>query len=144
MKEVTDDIWKYWDAGEWVCVTTNGIIKNDGTAVMGKGIAKQAADKFPGLPKQLAWKLDRFGNHVYAFLPYRIFTFPTKHDWRDPSKMELILRSCAELRQMSAGKVYLPRPGCSNGGLDWNEVRPLVHAALPEDWFVLVSLPEES
>jgi hypothetical protein len=143
MIEITGDIWHYWNQNEWVCVTTNGIVKNDGAAVMGAGVALQAAEQFPGLPRQLAWKLKTFGNHVYAFLPYRVFTFPTKHDWKDPSKVELILQSCAELRQMSAGKVYLPRPGCSNGGLDWNEVKPLMQAALPEDWFIVVSLPGE-
>jgi len=141
MIEITGNIWDFWDAGEWVCITTNGIVKSGGLAIMGRGIAKQAVDRAPAIQKQLAWKLNTFGNHVYAFLPHRMFSFPTKHNWRDPSDLNLIAQSCRELRMMSAGRVYLPRPGCSNGGLDWNEVKRIIAGILIEEWFVVVSLP---
>jgi len=141
MKQVEGDIWELWSTGNWIGVTTNGCIRKDGLAVMGRGIAKDAADRFPKLPQQLAWKLKNYGNHVFFFLPYRIFTFPTKNDWKDPSDLSLIRQSCEELRMISAGRVFLPRPGCSNGKLAWDEVEPILSEVLAEDWFTVVSLP---
>ena len=140
MIETTGNLWDFWEAGEWVGITTNGIVKSNGLAVMGRGIAKQAVDRVPEIQKQLAWKLNTSGNHVYAFLKHHMFSFPTKQDWRYPSNLELIGQSCRELRTFSAGRVYLPRPGCSNGGLHWSEVKPVLEKYLPEEWFVVVSL----
>jgi len=140
MIEITGNIWDFWDAGEWVCITTNGIVKANGCAVMGAGVAKEAAQRLPALPRQLGWKITNFGNHVYVFLQHRVITFPTKNDWRDPSSMELISESCRELRFITAGRIYLPRPGCKNGGLSWTDVKPVLEQWLPEEWFIVVSL----
>jgi hypothetical protein len=143
MKQVTGDIWNFWESGEWVAITTNGQTRDsDGTAVMGRGVAKQAADRFPGLPKQLAYKLNNFGNHVFIFLKYRIVTFPTKNDWRNPSDIGLIRQSCQELKKVTAGRIYLPRPGCSNGQLSWEQVRPVLEDELKDDWFIVVNFEE--
>lgn len=144
MIETTGNIWDYWEQGEWVCVTTNGIVKSGGLAVMGRGVAKQAVDRVPEIQRQLGWKIAMHGNHVFTFLPHRIITFPTKEDWRNASLPHLIARSCRELRRQTAGRVYLPRPGCSNGGLDWEDVKPILETELPDDWFVVVSLKENS
>jgi len=50
MQEITGDIWEQHKLGRWIVITTNGAIKNDGSCVMGRGVAKQAADKYPELP----------------------------------------------------------------------------------------------
>lgn len=138
MKELTGNIWSFHESGEWIGVTTNGIVKSDGCAVMGKGIALEAAKRFPKLPIQLAFKLRKSGNHVFFFLPYRIVTIPTKDDWKDDSKIELIERSCMELREASAGKVYLPPLGCGNGRLEWKSVKERISPILDQDWFTVV------
>jgi hypothetical protein len=138
VKEQVDNLWDIYDAGNWIGVTTNGVVKSDGSAVMGKGIALDAAKRFPNLPKQLAFKLKESGNHVFFFLQYRIVTIPTKDDWKENSKIELIKQSCQELRMFSAGKLYLPPLGCGNGGLLWNDVRAVIAPILDQDWFVVV------
>jgi len=134
-------IWKKHEKGYFIAVTTNGVVKADGTCVMGKGIALQAAQKFPTLPEKLGYKLRRSGNHVYAFLEIRILSFPTKHDWRDPSSLSLIKQSCEELvailHEYNIDRLYMTRPGCGNGRLDWNDVKPILEGTL-DDRFIIV------
>lgn len=48
------------------CITTNGFIKKDGSCVMGRGCAKQAATRWPVLPKVLGRNINDYGNVVLA------------------------------------------------------------------------------
>jgi hypothetical protein len=138
MIEIKGDIWSFWQAREWVVITTNGVVKRNGCAVMGKGIALQAAQRFPDLPKQLGIKIKEMGNYVFKFPDFRLYTFPTKHDWRNISDIKLIEDSCMQLKLLSYGMIYMPRPGCENGGLNWEQVKPVIQSILTEDRFVLV------
>ena len=84
MKEVIGDIWDYHDQGHWIVITTNGIVKSNGEAVMGKGIALQAKQRYPDLPKELGQSITFCGNTVRVlgrppFSGYRLVSFPTKH-----------------------------------------------------------------
>jgi hypothetical protein len=138
--EASHDIWDLHDDGYWICITTNGMTKNNGEAVMGKGIALEAAQRFPDLPMELGRILDTRGNIPYSFPRYRIVTFPTKHDWRKKSDLSLIVesykiiasdKSRASWQTKSKGGILcIPRPGCGNGGLEWSVVR----AALLPHW----------
>lgn len=142
MREVEGDLWEFPAAAR--AVTTNGDCKMDGTAIMGRGIALQAKERYPFLPRQLGEKLKRHGNHVFDLGEWdgvRLFSFPTKHHWRDAlSDMELIKQSCRELRgYVKKGEIVaMPRPGCGNGGLAWAAVRPVLQELLPEDNFIIV------
>ena len=55
MKIIKDNIWKYHktDATSFIVITTNGFVKKNGECVMGRGIAQQTRDKFPGFAKKL-------------------------------------------------------------------------------------------
>lgn len=127
-------------------VTTNGILKYNGNLVMGAGIAKAAAERYPELPEVLGKFVHKSGNHVYAVQTAKgqmIFSFPTKHHWKDPSDLGLILRSAKELVQLAdyyqLTTVYSVRPGCSNGKLDWeSQVREPLSRIL-DDRFIIVS-----
>lgn len=135
---------------EAVCVTTNAVVKKNRHAVMGAGIAKQADMRFAGLSHNLGDLLTQYGNQVYDMGFYedsitgkwiRIITFPTKHNWRDKSDLDLIKMSAIQLVDIcdSSGlrKCYLTRPGCALGGLDWvSQVRPLIEPIL-DDRFVI-------
>lgn len=143
MIEQIGNIWDFHSKGRWVVITTNGEIKKDGSNIMGRGIAKQAATKFPKLPYELGSKLAISGNKVYVFDAYKIITLPTKNSWREPSKLELIERSLKELVRWANtprkhGKFYLPRAGTGNGKLDWKQVKPLFELYL-DDRFVVVN-----
>lgn len=82
MKEGRCDIFKrlvgYVDA---ICITTNGFVKKDGTCVMGRGIARQAAKRWPDLPKILGNHIKQKGNVVGVLLEEsgtKIVSFPVK------------------------------------------------------------------
>jgi len=59
-----------------------------------------------------------------------IFNFPTKKHWKDPSKLEYIELGLIDLAehifQFDINSVAIPALGCGLGGLDWNDVRPLI------------------
>ena len=139
-------------------VTTNGIVKSNGEAVMGAGIAKYARDHFNGIARRLGEKLKSGGNHAYFMGPQSdrsraaarldpeilVVTLPTKNNWRDDSDLDLIAQSCRELMaiadQNGLRKIYLPMPGCTNGRLDYiSQVRPVI-AGILDNRFV-VCLP---
>ena len=138
MIEQAADLWTV--PADFRVITTNGSLKKDGSAVMGRGCAREAALKYPKLPKLLGAALRRRGNRVHFFAreetgaPEGLFTFPVKHLWMEPADPTLIMESVeAFRRQVLASATYvMPRPGCGNGGLDWPLVRPLV-AGLPDN-----------
>lgn len=122
------------------CVTTNGEIRSDGKAVMGAGVAKYVRDKFEGIDTILAHQLRNNGNIVNTIWgnPH-IVSFPTKNKWRDKSCLVLIEDSLKSLSLLD-GVIVIPRPGCSNGGLDWETcVKPLCEKYLVDDRFIIVN-----
>lgn len=131
-----------------VCVTTNGMIKHNGHAVMGKGIAKEANERFH-VSGQLGTKLAVAGNHVHDLgivkngqQAYRLVSFPTKNDWRDNSTIKRITQSAYELIayciEYDIETCYLPPAGCGCGGLDWDNVVSPVLSQILDDRFVTV------
>ena len=69
---------------------------------------------------------------------------PTKNDWRDKSDLSLIERSALELQGLSIFDfpedcdIFMPMPGCSNGGLDYKtQVRPILKNILDDRFVVL-------
>lgn len=129
---------------EAMCVTTNGIIKTNGEAVMGRGIAKAVNDKYH-VAKILADHLKNHGNipcDLGIYNGFHVLSFPTKNDWRKNSDPELIRQSAKYLvqlaNQLQLSKIYVPKPGCSNGHLDWNkQVKPVIEPIL-DDRFIII------
>lgn len=105
MQIAIGDIWtKMSDDSSAVCVTTNGIWKKNGLAVMGKGIAKDADVRYQ-VSSQLGKNLRKHGNHVCDLgrhispngHSFTMLAFPTKQHWKNPSDIRLIRRSAEEL-----------------------------------------------
>jgi hypothetical protein len=148
MIEISGDLWAAYDQDHWVAITTNGVVRRDGACVMGRGVALQAACRWPQLPHLLGEEIGRHGNHVVLMSKYRIASFPVKHHWMDKADPNLIVRSAQELvdRIQESPDVtlippfYLVRPGCGNGQLRWEDVRPLI-APILDDRFVIVERP---
>lgn len=141
MEEIYGDIWEYHAKGHPITITTNGYVNSRGQCVMGRGIAKQAKIKFPELPYDIANHLRKLGNTVGYYPNYNLFSFPTKHVWYRPSDPALIVRSTKQLVNladiMDLSRVYMVRPGCSNGRLEWKDVKPLIEPWL-DSRFVIV------
>jgi hypothetical protein len=95
--------------------------------VMGRGVALQAKLRFPGIANRLAQRVKEFGNICCVLPDLRLVTLPTKRHWREDSDLRLIVDSVASLgillRHIDIARIYVPRPGCGNGGLQWNDVR---------------------
>lgn len=153
MKEVTGNIWDYHEQGCWVVITTNGTVKENGDCVMGRGVALEAKKRFWNIAGWLGFRLRSSGNHCYVytgqqsrggrFEVFGVITFPVKHNWWEKADSDLIERSCRELVGVvdSEGldEVYMVRPGCGNGQLDWKDVRPILEKYL-DDRFVIVQV----
>lgn len=147
MNELKGNIWDIAKLNDNICITTNGTIKKNGEAVMGRGIALQAKQKYPILPSKLGKLLMNFGNQVYYLynietngtLFKNLFSFPVKHNWWEKADIELIKHSLKEIivifnRGMSNKdeRFLIPRPGCGNGGLNWKDVKPELQKVLDE------------
>lgn len=140
VQELSGNIWEYHNQGYVIAITTNGKIARNGNNVMARGTAKQAAERFPALPKVLGEKISAHGNHVHE-LTDRLVSFPVEHTpWEVPD-LRLIEQSSRELRklvdQRGWQKVIVPRPGCGGGGLSWGEVRPLLAPYFDERFRVI-------
>lgn len=130
MKIVKDDIWEYLPKGYCIIIPTNGYVNKNGEAVMGRGIAYQAKKLFKGLSFALGKNLKEYGNNVNYFERQKLITFPTKHNWKEPADLQLIKKSCEQLRILMEKKpeirIAMPRVGCGNGKLSWDNVRPIL------------------
>ena len=134
IKEIDKNLWDFDGKLYYRVITTNGNLKRDGSAVMGKGIALQARQIYPLLPSALADHLKMFGNVVGIFPYYNIITFPTKNNWWEKSTYELIEKSCFQLYDVclenKVDKIVMPKVGCQNGGLEWSKVRRILYENL--------------
>lgn len=142
MIELIGDIFQQRDA-DAICFTSNGIVKSDGTLTMGAGIAKSFRDRYKGLSDLAGKWVKTSGNCVGVLTNTKphILNFPTKKHWKEPSSLMLIRKSAKELLEITNKrgwkKVYLSRPGCGLGQLDWEkQVKPLVKD-LFDDRFVV-------
>lgn len=141
MKEVTGNLWTY--PADVRVITTNGTVKKNGECVMGRGCAFEAKEKFPDIAKRLGDQLKRIGNHV-TFLNTNpaVLSFPVKHHWYQRADLDFIARSAGELKGIMGGYgrdtiIVLPRPGCGNGGLRWEDVKPVLEPILDDRFHVI-------
>lgn len=113
---------------------------------MGAGLAKSFRDRFP-INNAIYEQYCRFNKlkigEVLAISENGkiIVNFPTKDDWRNPSKYEYIETGmkdlCDILSKMLINKsVAFPKLGCGLGKLEWDKVRSIIVKHLE-------SIPEE-
>lgn len=106
--------------------------------VMGKGIALQFKRKYPNMFAKYVEDCDaglyRPGTiNGYYEADKIILNFATKDHWRYPSKVEWIHRGLLSLRDYLKTNDYsiaIPALGCSNGGLSWHDVFPIIEETL--------------
>jgi hypothetical protein len=126
------------------------ILSNFSKLVMGKGLAKDAKQRFTGIDKVFAnmimAKPDDMIYPVYLKeLTAYLIAFTTKLDWRKSSPIESIQQSAEALvgfaDQTGLFPILLPRVGCGNGNLTWiNQVQPLLRDIF-DDRFLIVTPP---
>ena len=116
---------------------------------MGRGVARQARDRFPGLDYSLGCYILEYGNRVFDLgmitsepgYGARIVSFPVKHNWWEPADPLLIVQSAQQLVELADKRLWraivLPRPGCGNGHLHWQDVERLLVHVLDDRFTVL-------
>jgi O-acetyl-ADP-ribose deacetylase (regulator of RNase III) len=110
--------------------------------VMGKGVALQFKKAFPEMYEDYKKACEKgtvsIGKmHVFRqnslMEPKYIINFPTKTDWREPSKIEYIKQGVQELinviKTLEIHSIAIPPLGCGQGGLKWNDVYPVIQEA---------------
>lgn len=127
------DMWEVYDEVDLFCITTNSYLKNDNTAVMGRGIAKQAADKFPGLPAALGSQMNHLGLYGLRFHMICgdiIGFFQVKKHWRDNAELDIIKYSTEKLLLYTSihpdKTVALNFPGIGYGRLNPFDLYPIL------------------
>ncbi len=111
--------------------------------IMGKGIALMFKERFPQNFEAYAHACEdkevRIGKMFVSenrefFGPKWIVNFPTKTHWRANTQLEWIEKGLQDLiwviKEKNIRSIAIPPLGCGNGGLNWDDVRPLVVAAL--------------
>lgn len=126
--------------------------------VMGKGIALDFRKAYPDMFDDYVRRCD--ARQVQPGQPYlyelsdgrAICNFPTKSHWRSGSRLEWVdsglelLR--ANLQSWGVQSLALPPLGCGHGGLDWDDVEPLIRRHLedveiPVDVYVPQDVPAD-
>lgn len=127
-----------WDMEGIKVIPTNLQVKKNGEAVMGAGLAKQAAERYPDLPKELGKYMTYGGLRRVHYLAFQnVLVFPTKNHWKDPADLQLIKDMATDtadwLWSIAGDNLFVtllvPKLGCGLGGLDWSVVKPLLQEA---------------
>ncbi len=143
MKETTGNLWEL-DADLRV-ISTNPIVRADGAAVMGRGCALQAKRRITGLEYHFGKLLKEHGNRVMRLTNPKkgaaLASFPVKWHWKEKASAALIGRSARQLAdRFGYERIILPRPGCGNGQLSWEDVRTVLEVLL-DDRFTVITFP---
>ena len=149
MKTWVGDMTRLFGREGAICITTNGFVKKNGQCVMGKGIAKTIATRWPAHQSTLGTLITLHGNIVQPIFPYlkTVFvSFPVKPvsvistgkncvshmhftpgtiipGWAAKADKHIITTSFHRLitltDQYNWPAVALPLPGCGAGELSW-------------------------
>ncbi|GAB0118744.1 macro domain-containing protein [Acidisoma sp. 7E03] len=123
--------------------------------VMGAGVALAFKQRYPDMFKDYQrdckdGRVTPGTMHIWKSLTGDwIINFPTKRDWREPSRYEDIDAGLDDLRSYLDGvgpvTIALPALGCGHGGLDWDRVSRMISDKLGGiDAHVLVFEPAAS
>jgi hypothetical protein len=137
-------MWTTYKSADLFLITTNSTLKKDTHAlVMGRGIARQAKERFPklnlALGKQIQTICGSLGEYGLLISPRwpaaKLGAFQVKRHYSQPASLELIQRSTAALCTWCAehpdADVYLNFPGVGYGQLHREDVLPII-SQLPE------------
>jgi len=109
---------------------------------MGKGLALEFKNRYPEMFNKYKSYCDKGIFKPGVLWIYKaedgkkILNFPTKVDWKDPSKVEYIeagLKKFVEIyKEKEVKDIAFPLLGCNNGGLDADEIIPIMQSYLDQ------------
>ena len=102
---------------------------------MGKGIALEYKKRFPKMYEAYKKKCISGELTVGNLMLYKedrrwILLFPTKKEWRRKAQIEYIEAGLSKLAdnwdRLGIHSIAMPKLGCGNGGLEWNDVKSMI------------------
>jgi hypothetical protein len=147
------NLWDFHATGAWIVIPTNLGWRRNGTNVMGRGLALQAAQRYPDLPREygqwcqnrgyldlVIWNTGEDKHLIMA--PSKPLDSENPHlSWQQPADPELVKRSLTEIYDFActhAEDFGLPLLGTGNGGLDRKLVLDMTREILGEiEWCYL-------
>lgn len=127
------------DDADYIAIPVNCV------GVMGAGLAKQAAERWPHIlpvyrdacqARELRFGRVLLMTRAPGYFQPSVALVPTKQHWRQRSRLEDVVVSLDELRPVIksaeplAPAWAIPALGCGLGGLAWEDVRPHVERYL--------------
>ena len=124
--------------------------------VMGKGLALSFKRRYPDMFESYKKVCEKHQLTIGKLMLHQeadhwILLFPTKENWRNPSKLEYIEKGLMKFVSTYAEKhitsIAFPKLGCGNGELDWNLVRPLMERylkPLPIDVYIYLGINSDN
>lgn len=107
--------------------------------VMGKGLALSFKQRYPQMFEKYKIACEKHQLTIGKLMLFYeadhwLLMFPTKENWRNPSKLEYIEKGLMKFVQTYAEKsitsIAFPRLGCGNGELNWSDVKPIMEKYL--------------
>jgi hypothetical protein len=133
------NIWLDHEQLDYICITTNSVVKKNGELVMGAGNADQAQKKIPNIAKLFGELITNKGKRmgVYNLVAVgKYIAFQTKIHYADPSPLEVVQKSCDILNKLARkypNKIFgLPFPAINNGKRTVAEIMPML-VPLPDN-----------
>lgn len=142
-----------WDALDPAAQPMIVVVPTNLSGVMGRGVARQAADRFDGLEAAYKAHLLAVGRYPAIWMPPRdlvgghaLCLLPVKVAWSAPADVDLIAFGIGQLAYFSRHvarsvgmptDVALPLLGAGFGGLDPDDQRARLERLCPP-WWVLV------
>lgn len=134
------NMWAAYDQSSLFLVTANAYIRKDGALVMGRGIAKEAKERFPGIDHAYGALITKAKNPTGGYgvlLPsdiqadHKVGLFQVKHHFRSRASRRLISLSRAVLwamaiKELAGMRIDLNFPGIGNGQLAVDQVKPMI------------------
>ena len=137
MIEIRGDLWSHIGKADVICITTNGFVKSNGDAVMGRGCARQAARRYPDM-LQLLGEANRNQGWRYPTLlkedsGTQIWSYPVKPDriigGTTPEQVVKHMRDKLDLTRDVPGWAAIANPA-----LIWFSANRLVEHANKYNW----------
>lgn len=129
--------------------------------VMGAGVAAEFKKRYPEMYKDYVNRCRR--KELKPGCPYLwqnpsifgdgkdelIINFPTKDNWRDPSKYEYVEDGLVRMRDLlshaDGRTVVMPAVGCGHGGLNWERIKAMImHYLTGINAKIIVTEPKNS
>ncbi|WP_312694102.1 macro domain-containing protein [Caproiciproducens sp.] len=107
--------------------------------VMGKGVALEFKKRYPNMFRSYQRICEDKSFDIGKLFLWKgtdkwVLLFPTKKHWKNPSRLEYIELGLQKFvdnwQRLGIESIAFPRLGCGNGGLNWDEVRPIMEKYL--------------